>query len=179
MVETVIEKLKEFAKQDFPVPEVSSYLLNLYLDEHELKKYSLRNENFYTRNLIHRDSDFEIMVICWPPNTSAPIHGHEGEKCWARVQEGQLQICNYVKVSSDPLELNIIQKLSCSPGFLDGPADIHSVENLSDKFATSVHVYAKPYDACDIYNIEKGTVERMKLTYYNVNTNDGNYSMRY
>ena len=46
MVETVIEKLKEFAKQDFPVPEVSSYLLNLYLDEHELKKYSLRHENY-------------------------------------------------------------------------------------------------------------------------------------
>ena len=47
------------------------------------------------------------------------------------------------------------QKLSCSPGFLDGPADIHSVENLTSQYATSLHVYAKPYDACDIYDIEK------------------------
>ena len=169
MIEAVIERLKEFAHQDFPVSEVSSYLLNLNLNENEIKKYSFHKGNYYTRNLIHKDTDFELMVICWPPNTSAPIHGHEGEKCWARVQEGQLQICNYEEISSDPLDLNMIQRLSCSPGFLDGPADIHSVENLSDKFATSLHVYAKPYDACDIYDTDNGKIERMKLSYYSNN----------
>ena len=169
MIEAVIERLKEFAHQDLPVPEVSSYLLNLNLDENEIKKYSFHKENYYTRNLIHKDTDFELMVICWPPNTSAPIHGHEGEKCWARVQEGQLQICNYEEISSDPLELKMIQELSCLPGFLDGPADIHSVENLSDKFAISLHVYAKPYDACDIYDTNNGKIERMKLGYHSNN----------
>ena len=169
MIESVIERLKEFARQDFPIPDVSSYLLNLNLNENEIKKYSFHKENYYTRNLIHKDTDFELMVICWPPNTSAPIHGHEGEKCWARVQEGQLQICNYEEISSDPLELNMIQRLSCSPGFLDGPADIHSVANLFDEFATSLHVYAKPYDACDIYDTDNGKIERMKLSYYSNN----------
>ena len=168
MLNTVIDKLKEFSKEDFPVPEVSSYLLNLNIDQEELKKYLLRADDHYTRNLIHRDRDFEIMIICWPPNTSAPIHGHEGEKCWARVQNGNLQICNYEEVSSSPLKLNMIQELSCAPGFLDGPADIHSVENITDKFATSLHVYAKPYDACDIYDIEKGTVDRIKLSYHSI-----------
>ena len=168
MLNTVIDKLKEFSKEDFPVPEVSSYLLNLNIDQEELKKYLLRADDHYTRNLIHRDRDFEIMIICWPPNTSAPIHGHEGEKCWARVQDGNLQICNYEEVSSSPLKLNMIQELSCAPGFLDGPADIHSVENITGEFATSLHVYAKPYDACDIYDIEKGTVDRIKLSYHSI-----------
>ena len=140
MLNTVIDKLKEFSKADFPVPEVSSYLLELNLSQEELKKYLLRDDGHYTRNLIHRDRDFEIMVICWPPNTSAPIHGHEGEKCWARVQDGNLQICNYEEVSSEPLELNMMQELSCSHGVLEGPADIHSVEDITDKFATSLHV---------------------------------------
>ena len=168
MLNTVIDKLKEFSKEDFPVPEVSSYLLELKLGQEELKKYLLREDSHYTRNLIHRDSDFEIMVICWPPNTTAPIHGHEGEKCWARVQDGNLQICNYEEISSDPLKLNMLQELSCSPGFLDGPADIHSVENITDEFATSLHVYAKPYDACDIYDMEKGTIDRTKLSYHSI-----------
>ena len=168
MLNTVINKLKEFSKEDFPVPEVSSYLLNLNIDQEELKKYLLRADDHYTRNLIHRDRDFEIMIICWPPNTSAPIHGHEGEKCWARVQDGNLQICNYEEVSSSPLKLNMIQELSCAPGFLDGPADIQSVENITGEFATSLHVYAKPYDACDIYDIEKGTVDRIKLSYHSI-----------
>ena len=169
MIKTIIDRLNKFARQDFPVPEVSSYLQHLSFNEKELNKYSLHKDNSYTRNLVYRDADFELLVICWPPNTSAPIHGHEGEKCWARVQEGQLQICNYEEISSNPLELNMIQKLSCSPGFLDGPADIHSVENLSDDFATSLHVYAKPYDACDIYDIENGKIERMKLSYHSNN----------
>jgi len=169
MIKDIIDKLKKFAHQNFPVPEVSSYLLDLNLNENELKFYSFHEENFYTRNLIHKDSDFELMVICWPPNTTAPIHGHEGEKCWARVQEGQLEICNYEEISSEPLELKMTQKLSCSPGFLDGPADIHSVENLSDKFAISLHVYAKPYDACNIYDTENGKIERMELGYYSIN----------
>ena len=168
MLNTLIDKLKEFSKEDFPVPEVSSYLLELKLGQEELKKYLLREDSHYTRNLIHRDSDFEIMVICWPPNTSAPIHGHEGEKCWARVQDGNLQICNYEEISSDPLKLNMLQELSCSPGFLDGPADIHSVENITDEFATSLHVYAKPYDECDIYDMEKGTIDRTKLSYHSI-----------
>ena len=39
MLNAVIDKLKEFSKEDFPVPEVSSYLLDLNIDQKELKKY--------------------------------------------------------------------------------------------------------------------------------------------
>ena len=52
---------------------------------------------------------------------------------------------------------------------MDGPADIHSVRNISNDFATSLHVYAKPYDACDIYDLEKGRIERKKLGYFSIN----------
>jgi len=168
MIETLINDLRQFAKEDFPVDEVSTYLEKISLNDKELKKYSLFEEKFYTRNLIHREKDFEIMVICWPPNTCAPIHGHEGEKCWARVENGNLQICNYKEISSDPAKLKMIKKHSCDPGFLDGPADIHSVANLTNEFSISLHVYAKPYDACDLYDIEKEKVERIKLSYYSV-----------
>ena len=168
MIETLIIDMRKFAKKNFPVTEVSTYLKKLSLNDRELKKYSLFEENFYTRNLIHREKDFEIMVICWPPKKCAPIHGHEGEKCWARVENGNLQICNYNELSTDPLQLKMVTKLSCDPGFLDGPADIHSVENLTNKYAVSLHVYAKPYDACDIYNIEEKKIERIQLSYYSI-----------
>tara|TARA_Y100001970_G_scaffold282051_1_gene394100 strand:- start:7085 stop:7606 length:522 start_codon:yes stop_codon:yes gene_type:complete len=169
MINQIIQKLQDFAEYDFPVPNVTSYLSSLKLNESILKKYHLTEDSTYTRNLIHKETDFEIMIICWPPMASAPIHGHEGEKCWARVQTGKLKICNYEQVSADPLRLNKIQEFNCEPGFLDGPADIHSVENLSDEFASSLHVYAKPYDACDIYDIEKGKVERKQLKFHSIN----------
>ena len=165
MLNTVINKLKEFSKEDFPVPEVSSYLLNLNIDQEELKKYLLRADDHYTRNLIHRDRDFEIMIICWPPNTSAPIHGHEGEKCWMRVESGALRVSNYLLQSLDPLTLNMTEQIKGESGHLDGPAEIHSVENVYSEDAVSLHVYAKPFSKCDIYCLETGTVERVKLVY--------------
>ncbi|MBA66103.1 MAG: hypothetical protein CMG55_09920 [Candidatus Marinimicrobia bacterium] len=168
MIEKLIYDLKNFAKQDFPIPEMSNHLQNLNINDNSLKKYTFIEKKFYTRNLIHREKDFEILLICWPAKTNAPIHGHEGEKCWARVEQGNLQIGNYKEISKVPLKLKLINKLSCDPGFLDGPADIHSVENISNSLSTSLHIYAKPYDACDIYNTEKKSIERKKLSYYSI-----------
>ena len=168
MLNKIIRDLKNFATTNFPTSDVSSYLKNVKLSDNDLEKYLLKKDKQYTRNLIHKDVDFEIMVVCWPPKISAPIHGHEGEKCWARVEDGELQISNYEKVSSNPLELIKTKQRSCLPGYLDGPAEIHSVENLTNEFATSLHVYARPYDACDVYDLEKGTVNRLKLGYHSI-----------
>ena len=110
------------------------------------------------------------MLVCWPPHISAPIHGHEGEKCWARVQTGELKICNYVEINRDPLSLEKIQEFECPPGFLDGPADIHSVENLSDSFATSLHIYAKPYEECELFDTKRGTVTKAKMDYHSIDS---------
>ncbi|MAV96861.1 MAG: hypothetical protein CMG06_06970 [Candidatus Marinimicrobia bacterium] len=168
MIDTLINDMRLFARDNFHVQTVSSYLSKLNLRTEDLKNFNHQIQDSYTRNLIHREQDFEIMLVCWPPHSSAPIHGHEGEKCWARVQTGQLNICNYEEVSRKPLSLKKIQELKCSPGFLDGPADIHSVENVSDEFATSLHVYAKPYDECEIFDLEEGLVRRTKMDYHTI-----------
>ena len=167
-MDDLINQLKTFAVEDFPIGKVSEYLNNYSISNKNLDDYVHFKDEKYCRNLIYKEDDFEILLVCWKAGQVAPIHGHEGEKCWARVQDGNLQICNYEEISSKPLKLNMVQELSCAPGFLDGPADIHSVENITEEFATSLHVYAKPYDACDIYDIEKGTIDRIKLSYHSI-----------
>ena len=166
MIDIIIQKLKDFAKEDFPVKEVSSFLKSIELKNKDIKKYTFKLQNRYTRNLIYKDINFELLLLCWAPNVTAPIHGHEGEKCWAKVLDGELEICNYKESGS---YIKLIKKVSCKPGYLDGPADIHSVKNLETSFATSLHIYAKPYDACDIYSSDLKTIERVKLGYYSVN----------
>ena len=42
----------------------------------------------YTRHLVHKDRDVEILVLCWARGSTAPIHGHEGEYCWAGSSAG-------------------------------------------------------------------------------------------
>ncbi len=36
---------------------------------------------FYTRNLIHRNSNYETLFLCWQPNQISPIHNHSGQNC--------------------------------------------------------------------------------------------------
>src|ERR1700675_207606 len=59
----------------------------------------------YTRHLVHKDRDVEILVLCWARGSTAPIHGHEGEYCWARVERGRLAFASYREASRAPLRL--------------------------------------------------------------------------
>ena len=110
-MESLIKNMKMFAEQDFPVAEVTSYLTDLDIPQEKLEKFCHFNDGFYTRNLVHKERDFEILVVCWPAGKTAPIHGHEGEKCWARVESGTLQICNYEQKSLNPLLLKRVEKV--------------------------------------------------------------------
>jgi hypothetical protein len=122
----------------------------------------------YTRHLVHKDKDVEILVLCWASGSAAPIHGHEGEYCWARVERGRLAFSNYREVSRAPLRLEPIDAaVDGGPGYVDGPADLHAVANPAalGQEAVSVHVYCRPYDECDIYDVAQGTVRRVRLSY--------------
>ena len=168
MLRSLIRNLKRFAKEDFPVSNVSNYLQGLEVNSLRLKKFRIRDNNLYTRNLVYRDKSFELMLICWPPNAETPIHGHEGEKCWSRVEEGKLRISEYTEKSRNPLLLEKTKEIDCKPGYLDGPARIHSVKNISIGFSTSLHLYAKPYDACDTYDLKNNKMGRKDLKYYSI-----------
>jgi len=125
----------------------------------------------YTRHLVHKDDTVEILVLCWARGASAPIHGHEGEYCWARVERGRLAFASYREASRAPLRLEPIGgSVEGGAGYVDGPADIHAVSNpmALGEDAVSVHVYCRPYDECDIYDTEQGAVRRVRLAYDSV-----------
>ena len=84
------------------------------------------------------------------------------------MERGRLRFTSYREESRQPLRLVALgQAVEGGPGHLDGPADIHAVENPADlgEDAVSLHVYARPYDECDLYDPERGVVRRVRLQY--------------
>jgi Cysteine dioxygenase type I len=164
----LIDDLKRFAVAGFPPIEVRQYLAGSLMDPEALEPYVNYCEDRYTRNLVHKDEDFELLVICWGRSHRAPIHGHEGELCFARVERGRLRFSNYVMLSENPIRLQATgAPVDGGIGFLDGPADLHAVENPAEfgENAASLHVYSKPYAECDIYDSESGPRRRVALAY--------------
>ena len=117
-----------------------------HLSVDHLDPYIFYSNARYTRNLIHKAQDFELILMCWKPAQYSAIHGHEGQKCWMRVDFGTLEFTNY---KNEPnLASALLKKIDTKigkQGFVDGPAYIHSVRNNSDKEAMSLHLYAKPF----------------------------------
>ena len=161
----LIKSIKQLSKENFPNDKVYELLNNSYLKETEIVDYIKYDNDKYTRHLIYKDVDFEILIMCWKPGHKAPIHGHEGEKCFMRVEKGSLLFTNYNLISTSPLDLQKIDSIKGEVGYLDGPADIHSVENIYNENSITFHIYSKPYKECDIFDVKTGLIYRKKLEY--------------
>jgi NitT/TauT family transport system ATP-binding protein len=166
-MEDFVEELKAFAFGGFRPRDVREYLLATLIEPASLAPYLSFCSDHYTRNLVYKDDAFECLVIGWGEGQRAPIHGHEGEWCWARVEQGLLRFTNYRELSDEPLVVEKVgEPVDGNRGYLDGPADIHEVENkcLSGR-AVTLHVYSRPYAECDVYDLGRGEKRRVRLTY--------------
>lgn len=167
-MEAFLERLREIEQQGFATAGVQAYLQETLIEPASLQRYIFFRDDRYTRNLVFKNDAFELLVICWNIGQQAPVHGHEGERCWSRVEQGSLLLCNYREVSENPLVLRQIQAPYLGGrGHLDGPADIHSVANPRSAMqpAVSLHLYSHPYDRCDIYDLIKNEKRRVRLSY--------------
>ncbi len=162
-IKLFIDQLQGMAAQQFPVGPVSALLR-----EHELlldffTPYIFYRPDRYTRNLVYHSPEFEILILAWGPHHISPIHGHEGAKCWMRVLDGTLKFMNYDEEKEGTVHQTI--SMMGGPGFVDGPAVIHAVENPTELPAVSLHLYARPYRQCDVYKPECGQKVKMQIHY--------------
>lgn len=167
-IDDFVGELENLERRGFEVAAVHDYLSSTRIDPASLEAYVKYRRDRYARYLVHKNPAYEILVICWGTGQSAPAHGHEGQYCWARVESGTLRFTNYREVSEAPLVLErLAEPIVGNEGHLDGPADIHSVENLPEFHnpAVSLHVYYRPFVECDIYDLERREKRRARLSY--------------
>ena len=73
----LVEELESLAGRGFPVAETGMFLAGIEIDPVELEAIAAFRGDRYARHRIHRDDDFELLIICWKSGQEAPIHGHE------------------------------------------------------------------------------------------------------
>jgi cysteine dioxygenase len=165
-MEAFLDGINDILRRGFATDEIHAYLQKTLIEPESLQRYIFFRPERYTRNLVLKNDFFELLVICWNIGQQAPVHGHEGERCWSRVEQGSLLLSNYREISENPLVVQQIGEPYCGErGHLDGPADIHSVANPSTVPAVSLHLYSHPFDQCDIYDLENNQKRRVRLRY--------------
>lgn len=115
------------------------YYLNKYSNNWE-KYIRFDKDKEYTRNLIYKNSELEIYLICWNKNTSSVIHDHPKNGCIMKILQGELTELLYDK------NLNLIKKSDLKEGsikYIDDNIGLHRIINGNNK-SISLHIYSPP-----------------------------------
>lgn len=123
------------------------------------------NTKHYARNCVYRNQEFELILLCWEPGQETPVHCHGGEECWVHLIQGALEEDRFEeksgmvanKVSNAKLAETDLTYMNDSMGF-------HSLKNISEGRAISLHLYAKPIHSCRVYNPADGTLKHVELS---------------
>ncbi|KAI2510034.1 alkanesulfonate biosynthetic process [Fragilaria crotonensis] len=85
---------------------IAGVFSRLHLDPEELTRYThLDDSKNYTRNLVATDNThYTLMLLCWNPGKSSPIHDHPCDGCWMQVLEGQVRECRYERTKNGVLK---------------------------------------------------------------------------
>jgi cysteine dioxygenase len=116
----------------------------------------------YTRNLVHREPRFEVLILCWRAGASTPVHDHDGQECWFQPLAGSFDLEDFSPALQPAGCRERVRTLDHQPG----AAQIHRVRVSSgEPAAISLHVYAGPIEGCRVYDLESGRWRWMRLRY--------------
>lgn len=165
-LQNFVTALDLLAKQQFPIQGIFDCFNAHALTATDFDPYMFFSHKKYMRNLIHKSFAYELILMCWAPGQSSPIHGHEGEKCFLRVEKGELEFVNYrEEMHGKEVFVKELNRAIGKPGFVDGPAIIHKVSNLGNIEAASLHLYARPFAQCDVFDESAHVKSRVNLGY--------------
>lgn len=141
-----IEKIEPGASDD----PVAQLFRRSELPTHAWLKYALFDEDKpYTRNLISTDNKtYTLLLLCWNSEKESPIHDHPCDGCWLQVLKGGIREVRYDK------QLNCVADLDYIDGELSYITDnigYHKVCNTGQNKAVTLHLYAPPFETCNIW----------------------------
>jgi cysteine dioxygenase len=166
------QKLSKIPEDQFTMETVLAFLRQHPVDVASLSPYLYFSREHYTRNLIHKTNLFELIAVCWDKGQKSVIHNHRDQKCWMALPYGRLMVHNFSLIQKDSsrnfceLKSSVQFELNPeSPGEVDPEEPIHQVLNLSsyDSRAVSLHIYSRPFDTCEVYDLKTKTYSDMPL----------------
>ncbi|MFT7677217.1 MAG: cysteine dioxygenase [Planctomycetota bacterium] len=133
-------------------------------------EYQTWSDAGYTRNLVHRCGEFELLLLCWDKGQASPIHDHSGQNCWMAVLEGTLEEAHFV--DGEPgsgLASGRVRSLGAGEvAFIQDEIAWHRIRPLGDSRSISLHLYANPIDSCRIFDDVSGEPCSIDLGYHSV-----------
>lgn len=176
-IQKLAQELGAIPEKDFTHAAVLEFMRTHRVDVATLAPYLYFSMDRYTRNLIHKTPQFELIAICWDIGQKSAIHNHRDQNCWMAAAYGKVMVHNFKLLRKDPAtgfcELESTTQFvidPASPQEVDPAEPIHQVVNATsfNSRAVTLHVYSKPFDTCEVYDLKAKHYEDVQM----VNTSE-------
>lgn len=146
-------ELEKVATKDLKLTQLQDWVARLDLRDLAIEDYiCFRCEN-YQRQILYRDSNCEIIVVCWQPGQSSPIHDHGDCLNVTRVYRGTLTSRTYILNNKFFPLLEEEKDLQANELVGVDYAQIHQLANTSNQNLITLNVYVKPLQQMKVYDL--------------------------
>ncbi|KAH6569730.1 hypothetical protein BASA50_009725 [Batrachochytrium salamandrivorans] len=159
---------------DVNVDRISALMSGYKSNREDWEKFAMFDSNRYTRNLVDSgNGKFNLMILCWGPGHSSPVHDHSNSHCLVKVLDGSICETQYDWPTDSSLTPAHSNTDSCASlanesgssldvkmqathtrdavTYMHDTIGLHKVSNPSSMGAISLHLYTPPFDTCTTF----------------------------
>jgi cysteine dioxygenase len=131
------------------------------------RPYALFTPGDYTRNLIHREETFELVLLVWDGLQVSTIHDHAGQEGWSAVLEGEVKEEHFrdrgLGRAPEPGPVGRFHAGQVSN--IRDEVALHRLGTAGPERAVTLHLYAGPVESCTSFGAEDGERNELVLAY--------------
>ncbi|MGL6341811.1 MAG: cysteine dioxygenase, partial [Waterburya sp.] len=150
-----ILKLQKVPIWQLELAQLQDWVARLDLEDLAIAKHIYFSPEDYQRRIIYRDSNCEIILVCWQPGQFSPIHDHGDSLNVTHVYQGVLTSRTFAQTdSATKIAPLLLEEKYLQPGELIGVdrTQIHQIANTSEENLITLNFYAKPLQQMQVYN---------------------------
>jgi cysteine dioxygenase len=166
------DELSTELSQDPKGTRVAALLASFTERDEEWREFVFFDDAGYTRNLVHRCGEYELLILGWDEGQESPIHCHDSQRCWMAVLEGDMEERHYQEPAPGaeaPLVAGEVRRLGAGRvAFIDDGIALHDIRPAPGTRGISLHLYARPIDSCRVFEPATGGSRLKEVGYYSV-----------
>lgn len=149
---------------------MQNVLDRLVITPEQTQLHARFSDRRYARNLVHKDRDFEIMVMCWNAGQRSSIHDHAGSLGGIRILQGELTECLFARAANGMIKSLSSADYAVEQTRVEETSLIHQISNLQAENArtVSVHIYIPPLIRMNVYSLEDPAVRNILPHYFSL-----------
>jgi cysteine dioxygenase len=147
---------------------MQDFLNRLVIQTEEIQRHTLFSHERYARNLVYKDQQFEIMVMCWNAGQRSSIHDHAGSLGGVKILQGELTECLFERAANGMIKSLNSADYAVEETRVEETSLIHQISNLQGENgkAISVHIYVPPLIRMNVYSLEDPSVRNVLPQYF-------------